>query len=462
MKKLMLSVLPFLCVFISTGLSAEEYSLNDLYVLALERSETIKIAEEDLYISEREKDKALAALLPTLSAFGYHTRYSKEQRQQSFLLRPDYTNEWGLRLDQSLSTGGRELTALYSARKGIKKSRFDLLAVKERFLLDVAVKYYEVLRRKKDVEIAGENVNRLTRHRDAAETRLKVGEATKTTLLRAEAELAGAQSDLIKSENNLRLAKSFLAKTVNIKRDFILKEPLAGTDYPLHKTEFSFSEFQIPGCRLSEIECLKEIAVSERAEINSMMLQKKIAKDGVEQARGSYWPDISLEGVYLRQENEPSSSFGLNEEIYAGIKLDFTFFEGGLKRAELSEAKARLRQAEYSLSDLKRSIGVEVENSYLILKTEASVLVKLQAEVEYARDNYNAVTKQFQHGLSDSIDVIDANTLLTTTERELANAGYLYQLAILRLKRATGTLLKTVNSEQLTVNSKQVTVSSKQ
>ena len=44
------------------------------------------------------------------------------------------------------------------------------------------------------------NVGRLTKHRDAASVRLKVGEVTKTALLRAEAELSGAQSEEIKAK----------------------------------------------------------------------------------------------------------------------------------------------------------------------------------------------------------------------------------------------------------------------
>ncbi|MCK5503620.1 MAG: TolC family protein, partial [Thermodesulfovibrionia bacterium] len=202
-------------------------------------------------------------------------------------------------------------------------------------------------------------------------------------------------------------------------------------------------------CRQSTMDCLKETAFSERPEIKIMTLQKEIAEDSVTYARGSYWPDISLEGVYLRQENEPSSAPGLNERIYGILKLDFPLFEGGLRIAEVREAKARLRQVEQRLSDLTHSVSVEVENSYLNLRTVSSVIIQLQAEATYAGDNYNAVAKQFQHGLADSIDIIDANTLLVTAERELSNAKYDYMLAVLKLKRATGRLLKTAISHDL-------------
>jgi len=51
------------------------------------------------------------------------------------------------------------------------------------------------------------------------------------------------------------------------------------------------------------------------------------------------------------------------------------------------------------------------------------------------------VTKQFEFGLASIIDVIYANNLLVTAERQLYDAIYTYQLANLSLKRATGELL---------------------
>jgi outer membrane protein TolC len=55
------------------------YSLDDLYQIALKRSEKIKISEENLYITERTKEKALSVLVPRFSAFGNYRRYSEEK-----------------------------------------------------------------------------------------------------------------------------------------------------------------------------------------------------------------------------------------------------------------------------------------------------------------------------------------------------------------------------------------------
>lgn len=444
MKKelVLIFIVCLLLAIIPSSSYSEEYSLDDLYKIALERIETVKISEEDLYIAARQKDKAKAVLFPTLSAFAGHTRYSREIHSDTAVLQPDYANEWGVRLDQSVSLSGKEFTAFRIAKEGIEKSRHDLDAVREDYLLTVASSYYSLLKSKKAREITAANVERLTKHRNASETRLKVGEATKTVLLRAEAELAGAQSESIKADNSMRLAKTVLARTAGIPGAIEIKEQQPGKD--LVTREHELLDSLIGDCRLSTTDCLKQKAFSERADIKTVTVQKQIAEDEVKYTKGSYWPDFSVEGVYLRQENSPSTASGLNERMYGALKLNFPFFEGGLRVAEVNESKAKARQADLGLTDLKQSVGVEVEDAYLNLLTISAVIDRLQAESEYAADNYNSVTKQFQYGLANSIDVIDANTLLVTSERELANAGYDYELAVLKLRRATGTLLKTV------------------
>ncbi|MBL7032096.1 MAG: TolC family protein [Nitrospira sp.] len=439
MKKAILLATLFSIILMPFGVIAADYSLNDLYRIALEKSRTIDIAEDDLYISKREKDMTKAVLMPTLSAFGTHTRYSEEKTRGSTVLQPEYRNEWGLRLDQSVSLSGREITAYKIAKQGITKSGFDLESVKALYLIDVASSYYDVLNAGRALEIAQVNVERLTKHRDAAQKRLAAGAVTKTTLLRAEAELAGSRAELIRAENGLRLARTILSELVEVEADFGLMDDGEAAD----------NVEMIESCGLSDLDCLKGLALEARSELKALSIQKDINTKEVDYAKGSYWPSLSIEGVYSRQEDEPvSSSFALDERIYGGITLDFPFFEGGLRRAEVSAARARTRQTEAEMFNLEKAVRVEVEQNYLNVLTTSAVLIQLKAEVEYALDNFNAVTKQFRHGLADSVDVIDANTLLVTSERERANAEYLYQLATIRLQRSTGTLLRSIAAGQ--------------
>jgi outer membrane protein len=444
LTKVLIAAIIFLGI--CSNVFAVEYTLDELYSIALERSERIKISEEDVFVAEKNKDKAMSLLFPKLSGVGAYTGYKDRKISDSgSLIQPFESSSWSVSIDQSMSTSGRELTALKMAKDNIERNKMDLFSVKETYMLLVTNAYYDVLKAGRFVEISQANIVRLIKYRDAAATRLKIGEVTKTAVLRAEAELSGAQSDLIKAENLFSSTKAVLQRIVGLEGDFDL--------YDIHKS--ASSDFRNSGnenndplsiqCASSYLDCLKDVAYNERTELKSSTIQKNIAERQVQYTRGAHWPTISLQGVFIAKHETPETGNIIRDNLYGGVRLTFPFFEGGLRRAETQEAMARERQAEYALSDLRKSIGIEVENAYLDHIAQKGIIKSSGDQVAFARDNYNAVSKQFDFGLAQSIDVMDANTLLVTAETQFIQALYNYQQSVIRLKRVTGTLLKSIS-----------------
>jgi outer membrane protein len=420
---------------------AIDYTLEDLYMIALERSERIKISAEDVVIAEKTRDKAMSLLMPRLSANSSYTKFSDSKiADNNAIVQPLDRTGLELRLDQSASLGGRELTAFRITKDNIKKSKEDLYAVKEGYMLNVIASYYDALRVDKLSQIARANVERLRKYRDAASTRLKVGEITKTVLLRAEAELSGAESELIRTDNNYKLAKVVLSRIVGLEGDYTIKE----SQQPLDVLSGKVDDFAIEGCQAMNVECLKERANVERAELKALQIQQRIAEDQVAFAKGSYWPTLAVEGVYTKRDETHETGGLVKDSAYGGLRLSFPFFEGGLRVAEVQEAFAKKRQADYAYADLKKTVDVEVETAYLDHITQKGLLKSLTLQYAFAKENYNAVSKQFDFGLASSLDVLDANTALLDSERQLANVIYLFQFSALRLERATGVLLAAI------------------
>lgn len=207
MKKAWLGLLAGFAVALlfPSGGQAQEYTLKDLYQQALKNSEKIKIAEENLYIARMTKYKAWAVLMPKLTAYGTYNHFTEEKYKttvttlpsvppmtltSNVLIQPSESGTWGVRADQAFSLSARELDALKIAGQSITKSEYDLDYARTDFVLAVAAAYYDVLRAKKGLEIAAANVERLTQYRFSVEKRYKVGELTKTALLRADGELS--------------------------------------------------------------------------------------------------------------------------------------------------------------------------------------------------------------------------------------------------------------------------------
>ncbi len=405
----------------SAASNAAEYTLEDLFRIGMQKSEKVKISGENVEIADSGKYKALSVLLPRATAFGTYTNYTDEKRNASgSITQPDAQSVWGARIDETLSLSGREFRSYSIARDGVEKSRFDNRSFQEEYLLSLSISYFEFLKARKGLEIANSNVERLTKYRDAARTRLKAGEITKTTVLRAEGELSGALSDQIKARNAYESARVFLARFVGIERDFQIREiPVTERD-------------------AADLEALKEKALKNRPDVKSSEMQVRMTEKQIDVTRGAYWPSLNVAGVYTSTEQSPETASYNKESVYGAVTLNFPLFEGGLRRAEVRESESRYRQAEFQYRDFVKSVNVEVENTYLDLIAQKGIYKSAQDQLAYAEDNIRAVAKQFEFGLASSLDVIDANNLLISAQKLMADATYNYQFFILRMQRVTG------------------------
>ncbi len=413
--------------------NAREYTLCDLYHQALKNSEIIQYAEENLYIAKTGKDKAWAVLVPKLSAYGTYNHYSEKKyaypssSSSPTLIQPDNSTNWGIRADESFSLSGRELNALKYAGQNITKNEYDLNATKSDFVLTIAAAYYDTLKAKKSLEVAAANMERLTQYRDSVKKRVKIGELTKTALLRAEGELSGARSEYLRATNSFKSARATLSRIGVIEDDFRLKET------------------SLPKDGDADLNQMRDVAEDSRSDLKSFAMQKKMAAEQVKYARGAFWPNVGLFAVYNGYDQEPIATTANKESVLAGVSLSFPFFEGGLRMADYREAKAKERQARLAYDEFKKIVDIELQNAYLDLQTEEGALRFLEDQLIFAEDNFNAVIRMFNNGLATSLDVMDANSLLLSAEKNVNEARYNYQFAYLRLKRTSGTLLQFIN-----------------
>jgi len=415
--------------------NAAEYNLIDIYRIAIEKSDRIQIAEDDLYITQKGHDKIIAGMFPKLSAtdmYLINAAPGQSSGQSSPLsVSINSVNLLSVTLEKGTSLGGAELYAYKMTNIAIDKSEQDLKTVKADFLLDVSTSFINILRAKKAVEINEANVERLKKHRDAAMIRLKVGEVIKTALLRAEAELSGAYTELVKAQNGLKLAKVIMASLIGITDDYSIIETQEAVDFADTKT----------------IAELKQETDQNRLEIKSLELTDKILEQNVNIAKSSFWPAIALQLMYSHVNLNPAIPFLNPDGIYFGITASFPIFEGGLRLIELDQAEANRKKASHALSYLKKSLQIEIENLYSQYLTQKEVLKAIEAQVALAQDNYNLVSKQFDYGLVNNLEIMDANNLLSRSEAALSDARYNYQLILMKLKHSTGVLLTEVEGK---------------
>ena len=190
---------------------------------------------------------------------------------------------------------------------------------------------------------------------------------------------------------------------------------------------------------------LQDQALARRPDLKARKVAEKMAASQIKLEKSAYWPTISLEGGYTSTRTDEMELFSLEEDsTYGKVMVNVPIFDGGLRKANTGTARAELEKSRLAVEALEKDIRVEVEQAWRDL---ASCLERRRAfddKLAFARENFEAVSRQFDQGLATSIDKIDANTLFTQAAKEMAAAEYECAVASLRLEKVTGVFLDTV------------------
>lgn len=413
------------------GSAAEEtISIVEAYRMAIANHEAVRIANEGVVQAETNVTKATSRLLPNLTAEGAYTMYSEQKTSgNGFIIQPDNSSSVNLKLTQPLYSGGKEWNFRRQAKMLVEKSRQGLDLSKESVVRITARAYFGVLKAVRDYDIKSAALKRAVERRKVAEARLKVGEVTKSAVLRAEAEVAGAEAELTRAGANLTDSKTLLKRVLGTDKDFSVTDPTA-------EPEVS-----------ADVESLVKTAFDKRLDYRQSLLDQKVASEGISYARGNFLPSLRLEGLATYKDSSPETSFLLKDSVSASVILTYPIFEGFLRTSELSEAKSKFRESELRRLGLKRDIEVEVRDAYNNVESVKAVIDSYRKQLDFAQEDYKMVFEQFKYGLATTVDVIDADTVLISAERSLMNATYDFELAKVELKYSLGVLLDGVKGD---------------
>lgn len=410
--------------FAAQGFCEPSYTLKQLCRIANENAETIRIAREQTYIAEQDKKRAQSVLIPAATLYGSYLNYKNDDYYT-----PD-VNTLGGKLTQSFTLNGRELIAYDVSKKGIEKAKFSEQAIRSDYIFQVSQAYIQALNLKRLVEVADAEVERLIAYRDSVNEKLIVGSVTKTDLYRAQAELSKAKTNQIVALNNVQTAKAGIVRLTGI------------------EDQFSIAPGEIKEVENFSVtlEQIKSHALENRYEIKEAIKDLEIARRTIAYEKGEYWPRIELEGGYREKDITYDTGTGTQggydtEEAYIQAQFVFTLYDGGLRRAQVRQSVAKQRQAEQALANEKKAVILESKQSFLEFNTAKSTLINLAEEVKSAEENFNAVQMQFKYGMADSLDIMDANTLLVDAQRRISNARSSFYLSILKIIYTQGDIL---------------------
>jgi outer membrane protein, multidrug efflux system len=176
-----------------------------------------------------------------------------------------------------------------------------------------------------------------------------------------------------------------------------------------------------------------------RPDIREAEAQLHAATANVGVAVASFYPDISLTGNLGVRALDASYLTNWASHFYSfGPSVSLPIFEGGKLTAGLKVARAEAAEAALAYRGAVLNALREVENVLVAYRTDTVARDRTEETVKSAETTLYLARNRYDHGLSDFIQVLDAERTLVSTRQQLVQADIGMTGDIVALYKALG------------------------
>ena len=392
---------------------------------ALENNFSIRQAKERIRQQEGVVFEVSASQLPSLTASG---SYQRDARQVDTY--GDSSN-WGLRITatQVLYAGGGVTASIRSQKLTLDAATLALQSEINDALLDVRTKFYTLLVDREKIKVQEQNVDLLKRQLQDVRSRYEAGTVSNFEVLRAEVALANAQPALITARNDYRLAIEQLRQSLGF---------VTATEPNITKTpEFVGSLDFVPVSY--ELRPALASAREKRADLQRLYKLQTAAEEGVLVRRAGNLPNLSLFGGYGWAKAPTTESFShARDGVTVGVQSSWAIFDGRATAGRVIQAKSLLEQVKLSVAEAELTVDVDVRRAISTLQQATELAEASKKVIEQAEEALRLANARFGAGTATQLDVLTAQTDLTTARLNQLQAYYAYNVSVANVRRAMG------------------------
>jgi outer membrane protein len=284
--------------------------------------------------------------------------------------------------------------------------------------------FYDLLLAQQRLEVVSETVRQREKHLEMARARFAAGVATEVDVLRSQVSVANAQPDLIRAENAVRQARSVLNNLLVRPLDFPT-EALGGLTFrPEAKADLSEAVRQAYQYR-------PEL---QRAHINELEADREQKLANAESRLR-----LDFDGLYGVSARLPSNlvNHEFNRWIFT-VSVGLPLFDGGRRSGLVQQAIANRKVAELLRVDTENAVRLEAQTALDELQRAEKTVEAAQLNVREAERVLVMMQDNYKYGAATTLDVLDAQTALTTARWTLLQGLYDHTMARAQLRYVVG------------------------
>ena len=401
-----------------------ELNLDQTVNMALTNNPTGKIAVFDFEAAKGALTAARSYRWPTLSAT-HRDSWTWAGRRASLINYGDanYVSDTfsnSVTASWTLWAGNRIESQVSQAKLSLDVSQWGIAAARQQLKYSATDAYFKFMAARDAVKLATESVERLERYLQDVKLQFEVGVVAKVDVLRSEVELAKAKQTLIEAQNAYNVTMANLNTIIGLPLTTELK--VAG--------DLSYEKYD------QTLAACIDAALRQRPEIFQVTDAAKIAQEAVTIARSGYLPTVSA--VYQAGWNDSKFAGTNNYNWTIYLTTNWTFMDSGLTAGKVKQAVEGFNKAKEELKQTVDSVRLDVQSTYLTLKSAEQSIATSSAAVGLAEEDYKIKVIRYQAGVGTNLDVLDAQVALTTAKNNNLKAMYEYNNYRAKLDKAMG------------------------
>ena len=404
----------------------EVLTLEKAVELALSNHPSLRVASGAQAINEALIGQAQSGFYPQLQAQNSMTRQTGNATK-GFSTGPLPRNTTGdafsffqnsVSLNQLLYDFGTTKSQVDQARYNLQAANSNAETTLQTVVIGVQQAYFSLQQAQRLVTVNEESITQFQQHLDLAKGRFKAGVAPKIDVTTADVNLSNAQLNLITAKNNAQVARVTLNNAMGIKTSdgYRVEDPMVATQERIILDE------------------AVEKAMRLRPEMISQRAQEQAAEQAIKAAQGNFWPTVSSSANYSY--NGTTSPLVYNWAV--GGTVNIPIFSGFLTKQQVAQARATLLQTVATGDVLKQNILLQVSQAFLNLEAARERLRLTAVTVTQAKENMALVDGRYRAGLSNAVEVTDAQLTLLNAQVNDVVAISSYQAAKAQLDNAMG------------------------
>ncbi|MDO9149188.1 MAG: TolC family outer membrane protein [Hydrogenophaga sp.] len=404
---------------------AQAQSLVELYEAARDFDATYLSARSQFDASQARAAQARAGLLPQ-AGLSAAANWARRDSSAAALEGTSNSQNVALSASQPLYRPANKLSN-DQAQLSVDIAKAQLETAEQDLIVRTTQAYFEVLAAEDTLTFVKAQKSAVSEQLAAAKRNFEVGTTTVTDSREAQARFDLVQAQEIAAENDLRVKKLALDQLVG--KGSVAPKPLAT---PVALPELSPAD---PQAWVTQAETSHPAVLQATKGFEIAQLETRKAEAG-------HLPTLDLVGQY-QIARAPTTGFPNNvrtNTASVGVQFNMPLYTGGAVQNRVKETLALEDKARTDLEAAKRGVSQATRAAYFGVLSGQGQVRALEAAEASSQSALDANKLGYQVGVRINIDVLNAQSQLFQTKRDLAVARYNVLLGGLRLKQASGQL----------------------